>query len=285
MFVYNNGTNVVDAVTHLSSLTLGSALPIASGGTGSTSTTFVNLASNVTGTLPIANGGTGITSLGAGVATWLGTPSSANLASAVTDETGSGNLVFATSPTLTTPILGTPSSGTLTSCTGLPLTTGVTGTLSVANGGTGASTLTSANVILGAGTSAVTFVAPGSNGNVLTSNGSTWTSAAAAGGVTSLNGQTGAITNTSLYAIGSYISGRPQNNNTAYQVDATIAGSSLYSAPTASARTASNWISINAGTISAGVALINTGTWRCVSPALLDPGFSYGLSGLWVRIS
>ena len=61
MFVFNNGTNVVDAVTHLSSLTLGSALPVASGGTGSTSTTFVNLGSNVTGTLPVANGGTGQT--------------------------------------------------------------------------------------------------------------------------------------------------------------------------------------------------------------------------------
>jgi hypothetical protein len=60
MFVFNNGTNVVDAVTHLTSLTLGSALPIASGGTGSTSTTFVNLATNVTGTLPPANGGTGV---------------------------------------------------------------------------------------------------------------------------------------------------------------------------------------------------------------------------------
>jgi hypothetical protein len=62
MFVFNNGTNVVDAVTHLSSLTLGSALSIASGGTGSTSTTFVNAATNVTGTLPIANGGTGSSS-------------------------------------------------------------------------------------------------------------------------------------------------------------------------------------------------------------------------------
>jgi len=92
MFVYNDGTNVVDAITHLSSLTLGSALPVASGGTG-------------------------LTSLGSGVATWLGTPSSANLASAVTDETGSGSLVFATSPTLVTPVLGTPSSGTLSSCT------------------------------------------------------------------------------------------------------------------------------------------------------------------------
>jgi hypothetical protein len=52
-----------------------------------------------------------ITGLGTGIATWLATPSSANLASAVTDETGSGSLVFATSPTLVTPILGTPQSG------------------------------------------------------------------------------------------------------------------------------------------------------------------------------
>ena len=50
------------------------------------------------GTLAAANGGTGLTSLGTGIATWLGTPSSANLAAAVTDETGSGALVFATDP-------------------------------------------------------------------------------------------------------------------------------------------------------------------------------------------
>ena len=60
--VFNDGTNVVDAASYFTSLTLGSALPIASGGTGSTSTTFVNLASNVTGTLPVANGGTNLAS-------------------------------------------------------------------------------------------------------------------------------------------------------------------------------------------------------------------------------
>lgn len=73
-----------------------------------------------TGQLAASRGGTGISSLGAGIATWLGTPSSANLASAITDETGSGALVFANTPTLVTPILGTPTSGTLTNCTGLP---------------------------------------------------------------------------------------------------------------------------------------------------------------------
>lgn len=56
----------------------------------------------------VANGGTGISSFGTGIATWLGTPSSANLASAVTDETGSGALVFGTSPTITTPVLNQP---------------------------------------------------------------------------------------------------------------------------------------------------------------------------------
>ena len=78
---------------------------------------------NATG-LPIS---TGVSGLGTGVATFLATPSSANLAAAVTDETGSGALVFATSPTLVTPALGTPSSVTLTNATGLPISTGVSG--------------------------------------------------------------------------------------------------------------------------------------------------------------
>ena len=66
--------------------------------------------------------------------------------------------------------------------TGLPLTTGVTGTLAVANGGTSLTTLTANSVILGNGTSAPTFVAPGTVGNVLTSNGTNWQSASASGG-------------------------------------------------------------------------------------------------------
>ena len=90
--VYNNGTDVVTAIDFIPSLVLGAALPVASGGTG-------------------------ITSFGTGVATFLGTPSSSNLAAAVTDETGTGALVFANTPTLVSPVLGTPTSGQLSACT------------------------------------------------------------------------------------------------------------------------------------------------------------------------
>lgn len=80
---------------------------------------------NCTG-LPIS---TGVSNLGTGVATFLTTPSSANLKSALTDETGSGSAVFAISPTLVTPALGTVASGVISACTStsMVLTTPVIG--------------------------------------------------------------------------------------------------------------------------------------------------------------
>lgn len=82
---------------------------------------------NCTG-LPVASG---ISGLGSNVATFLATASSANLLAAMTDETGSNLLVFNTSPTLVTPLLGTPTSGILTNCTGIVagLTAGAVSTI------------------------------------------------------------------------------------------------------------------------------------------------------------
>lgn len=73
--------------------------------------------------------------------------------------------------------------------------TGLTTPITAAQGGTGAATLTANNVLLGNGTSAVTFVAPSTSGNLLTSNGTTWasTAPAASGGMTLL----GTLTTTS----------------------------------------------------------------------------------------
>jgi hypothetical protein len=99
--------------------------------------TNISLTTGVTGTLPVANGGTGITSLGTGVATFLGTPSSANLAAAVTGETGTGALVFGTSPTLTTPALGVATGTSFNSITGLSSTNpAALGTVAVGTGTT-----------------------------------------------------------------------------------------------------------------------------------------------------
>jgi hypothetical protein len=91
--------------------------------------------------------------LGSGVATFLATPSSANLASAVTDETGTGALVFANSPTLVTPALGTPASGVVTNLTGTA-SININGTVGATTATTGAFTTLSASgdVTLSGGT-------------------------------------------------------------------------------------------------------------------------------------
>ena len=240
-------------VVYFSSLATSTAVnSISFGSTGLTPSTASTGAVTVAGTLAVANGGTGVTT-----------------------STGSGNVVLSTSPTLVTPALGTPSSGTLTSCTGLPLSTGVTGTLPAANGGTAQSTYATGDTLYASAANTLSKLTIGTTGQVLTVSGGvpTWATASGGGGATI----TGTTSNLTYYIVGTTstsgsLSTASISNTNAVSYNASTGALTAVSVVSSSdERLKTNWVNLDTDFVTR-LADVKHGTFERISSGNREVG-------------
>lgn len=251
--LYASGTSTI---AKLADVATGNAL--ISGGVGvAPSYGKIGLTTHVSGTLPATNGGTGLSTYAVGDIVYANTTSTlASLAGVAT-----GNALISGGV------------GTAPSYGKIGLTTHVSGTLPVANGGTGVTTSTGSGAnVLGTAPTISAAVLTGNSVAVTATAGTNTTQIATTAFVKT------AIDNalpTALYDIGGFIIGRPKNS-TNYAVNSTVSGSSLYATSVAGVYSSGDFSN------QSGETLVNTGSWRCTSPAWGNGG-STGQAGLWVR--